>query len=277
MLAERDAVYDNVLHDRRPAVAHGWLYSLYTTIEEHDRPGWRGVGCAEGTEMLAKTTEKRRFSRFRRVVLRLAFIGAVLLATRSSVIRPYRVDGPSAAPTVLVGDLVWVNLVAYGLRTPFTNLRILNRGAPQRGDLAFCHLPGRDGIYIKRVIGVDGDVIELHGNELTINGKCLSYEPLDPALFSDVPTINTLGDRFAIERVDDASYVIAYEAAGSRVSDFGPVQVPPDHCFVLGDNRDNSYDSRAGSCGFLPRSALLGRLIGAGRSIPVRLDVTAAE
>lgn len=208
---------------------------------------------------------RRRVGWIKRTSLSVVTVLVVLLAARSSLARAYRVEGASDAPTLCIGDRVWINLAAYDLRLPFTHWKLLNRGDPESGEMVLCHVPGKSGMTIKRVIAVGGDTVVMRDNRLFINGQGATYEPLDSRSFHDIPAVNKLGDRFDIERIGGINHMISYEAAGSSVSDSGPVTVPKDHYFVLGDNRDNSYDSRTAACGLVPRRAIMGRMIGSGR------------
>jgi signal peptidase I len=197
-----------------------------------------------------------------------AAVCLALLAARSSVARAYRVGGGCDAPTLLVNDLVWVNLAAYDFRVPFTSKTLSRRADPKSGDIVLCKLPGRAAPMIKRVVAVGEDTVELRNNRLLINGQTAAYEDLDAKNFAHIAPINHMGDSFAIEQLGGTTHMIAYSSSGSPVATFGPATVPPEHYFLLGDNRDNSYDSRCASCGSVPRSAILGRLIGEGHSWP---------
>ena len=209
---------------------------------------------------------KRRSRRIVRAAVAGAVLAIVLLAVRSSLVAAYRVAGASDAPTLLLGDLVLINKAAYDLRVPFTGWTLLRRGDPQRGDLVLCRVRGKEGLLVKRVVGVIGDVIELRANRLSINGKQASYDDLDSAEFARTAAQHGTGSRFAVERIAGASRLISYNSPGTALSNFGPFAVPDGQYFLLGDNRDNSYDSRDAKCGCVPREAILGRMIGDGRT-----------
>jgi signal peptidase I len=210
----------------------------------------------------------RRFKWTKRIALAAALLVLGVFAVRSSLARPYVVGGASDAPTLLIGDRVWINLAAYDLRVPFAGWRVASPSEPQRGDLVLCHVPGRSLPFVKRIVACGGDTIALRDNRLMINDEAAAYEPLDSARFRPMSATNRMGDRFAFERLGGRAHMISYNERGSKFSDFGPLTVPRGSYFILGDNRDNSYDSRAPGCGCLSRSAIVGRMIGAGRPCP---------
>jgi len=153
----------------------------------------------------------------------------------------------SMKPTILEGDRILVNKLAYDFKIPLTHISIYKIADPQRGDIVIFDSNLADNRLVKRVIGLPGDTVEMRDNRLTINGIDAQY--------------------FAVEYADDA--ILAIESylgmshrielahtGGSRFSTFGPVKVPKDRYLVLGDNRDNSADSRV--YGFIPRDEIVG-------------------
>lgn len=165
----------------------------------------------------------------------IPLIWAVVLAAvlRAGVAQSYHIPSGSMEPTLLVGDRVLVNRLAFDAKVPFSNLLVLPLSEPQRGDVVvFAPPSGRGDDLIKRVIGLPGEIVELRARQVFINGLALS----DPW----------------------GRYTTRPAPAG----DFGPVKVPPGHYFMLGDNRDNSYDSRLwnqGRGGFVPRRDIRGK------------------
>ena len=162
----------------------------------------------------------------------------------------------SMRPTLLEGDVVLVNRVAYELKVPLTDISMLRLGDPRRGDVVTFTSP-RDGVrLIKRLVAVPGDVVEMRNERLYINGQAAHYDEVTevaealagggetPALHSQE---SIAGSRRAVQFLP--------EVAARR--DFGPLVVPADHYFMLGDNRDDSNDSRY--IGFVPRRLLIGR------------------
>jgi signal peptidase I len=178
----------------------------------------------------------------------LAVVALVLGSFRSAVADWNDVPTGSMRPTVLEGERVFVNRVAYDLKVPFTTLRLARWSDPSRGDIVVLYSP-HDGVrLLKRVVGVPGDRIELKDNRLIVNGTT--------ALYDDTAT----RDRDATvlrETVDRRAHLVAVSEGQTSSSTFGPVMVPTGQYVVMGDNRDNSFDSRF--FGFVPRSEILGR------------------
>jgi signal peptidase I len=180
----------------------------------------------------------------------------------------YRMGGGSAAPTLLMGDAVWINLAAYDLRLPFIGSVVLDWGKPQPGDLVLFELPGQRHQLIKRVLAVGGDTVQLRSDRLIVNDREANYRELAPDVLGTGIDGNRALDHCAIEELDGLRHMIFYPALSSSFSDFGPAVVPDGHFFLVGDNRSSSWDSRSPDFGFVPRSRILGRIIGAGRPIP---------
>jgi signal peptidase I len=196
-------------------------------------------------------------TRKKRWVWMIAFV-LVGLALLPSYVRAYRVGGPSDAPTYLLGELFFVNWAAYDIRLPYTDVSLIAHSDPERGDVVMYRVPGEEPWIFKRIVGCPGDVIEMRDNRLTINGAALEYERLDPAPYSQLAESNKLGSIIEIEAGNGPAHTISHDAAGGTYSSFGPVAVPEGHYFLIGDNRDNSRDSR--EYGPVPREYILGRL-----------------
>jgi signal peptidase I len=162
----------------------------------------------------------------------------------------------SMKPTIVEGDRILVNKLAYDLRIPFTHIAIHTFADPARGDIVVFDSKAADTRLVKRVIGVPGDSVAMRDNRVTINGVEARYSDIDQA--SD-----TL---FATESYFGLSHRIELARGGGRLSTFGPVTVPEGYYLVLGDNRDNSADSRV--YGFVPR----GEIVGNARTIVLSLD-----
>ncbi len=166
------------------------------------------------------------------------------------------IPSESMHPTLLDGDVVLVNRVAYDLKVPLTDIAVVRLGEPYRGDVVTFHSP-TDGVrLIKRLIAVPGDTVELREDRLYINGVAAGYdspvtyrEPHDYAA-SDVAIKSA-------ETIDGSRREIQFLPQVEARRDFGPVVVPVDSYFFLGDNRDDSGDSRY--IGFVPRRLLIGR------------------
>lgn len=170
----------------------------------------------------------------------------------------------SMKPTILEGDRILVNKMAYDLRLPFTHFSMLEVSEPQRGDIVVFDSRISGKRLVKRVIGVPGDTVELVDNVLHINGERLDYATLGrgkgSGLNSSVDSIDRREDLLGVE------HVIRLKKQGSRLSSFAPVKVPQNSFLAMGDNRDNSADSRV--IGFVPRNEIVGR----ARQVIVSLD-----
>jgi signal peptidase I len=164
-----------------------------------------------------------------------AIVIAILLALfiRTFVVEPFKIPSGSMIPTLLVGDHILVNKFIYGMRIPFTNKKVFAFNKPTRGDVVVFVYPLDTTLdFIKRVIGVEGDTIVMKGKELYINGELYS-------------------DPYA-HYIDDNPGNIEFPRG-----DFGPITVPKNSLFVLGDNRDTSRDSRF--WGYVPLESVIGK------------------
>lgn len=200
-----------------------------------------------------------RMLRFaRREVVPLLAVVLVLLSFRSAVADWYDVPTGSMRPTILEGDRILVNKMAYDLRVPFTNWCVATRGDPARGEVVIFPSP-RDGTrLVKRIIGLPGDVVELRNNMLFINGAAADYGPIDPGTLAEVPLAERAGRAFAAETIPGGPrHAVTAVSGVAAKRDFGPVTVPHGMYLVLGDNRDESADSRF--FGFVPRGSIVGR------------------
>jgi len=179
-----------------------------------------------------------------------------ILVLRSFIAEPFRIPSGSMIPTLEVGDFILVKKYSYGLHLPILNKKIIDTGAPERGDVVVFRYPLNPEIhYIKRLIGLPGDHIEWSkSKKLIINGKAVSY--------TSNGTYNTKssgGRMIVVDKLkeklpeDDAHDLILYK--GSTVA--GEWDVPGGHYFMMGDNRDGSSDSR--SWGFVPEENLVGK------------------
>ena len=171
-----------------------------------------------------------------------------VLIVRSFVFEPFRIPSGSMMPTLLKGDFIFVQKFAYGLRLPVTETKIIETGEPQRGDVVVFRLPTDPGInYIKRVIGLPGDTVEYAEHRLRINGKIVPLE--DSGYPGQAQFTGVLGEREHDILIQNPRYTIAD----------GTYVVPDGHYFVMGDNRDNSKDSRF--IGSIPESHLVGEAV----------------
>lgn len=187
-------------------------------------------------------------------------------ALTPSYVRAYRVAGSSDAPSFLVGDRIIVNKAAYDLRLPYTNIRVLSHSHPQWGDVVLFRPPGQDSTVFKRVVGCPGNTVAMHDNHLEINGTLLQYERVTGSEHQTVAKENDFGAIIESETGMGRPHLMTHTPGASDFASFGPVQVPGGHYFLLGDNRDNSTDSRM--YGTVPRRAILGKVYRASDSAP---------
>ena len=187
---------------------------------------------------------------------------AVLLL-RSFVVEPFRIPSGSMMPTLLVGDFILVNKFSYGLRWPVLNSKFLALGEPQPGDVVVFRYPLDESVdYIKRVIGVPGDLVDYQDKHLMINGQRIETMPL--GIYQGEGAGKRLtGASLALENLEGVKHEILFNprvpdlAPGCRVLAQGPIRIPEGHYFVMGDNRDNSNDGRC--WGLVPEANLVGR------------------
>lgn len=185
------------------------------------------------------------------------FIAFVVVPIKSSLADWNWVPTGSMNPTILDGDLIYVNKVAYDLRIPLTLHRLAHWSEPQRGDIVVCLSP-EDGIrLVKRVVGTPGDTVEMRRDVLFLNGQPLAYDETDRHYAEEIPQKHAAGSQFAIEELDQTAHAVMTVPGVRAMRDFGPIVVPEGQYFVLGDNRDLSKDSRY--FGFVPRESILGR------------------
>ncbi len=179
----------------------------------------------------------------------------LVLLIRSFLFEPFRIPSESMMPTLLTGDFIFVNKFAYGLRLPVLNTKILQIGEPQHGDVVVFRLPSDPKVdYIKRIVGLPGDVVvyEDATKRLTINGESIPMERVGPSA-------DEKGMDIGREELGEHDHQLLLSRGPASRS--GKYVVPPGHYFVMGDNRDNSRDSRFEGVEYVPEGNLVGRAV----------------
>jgi signal peptidase I len=194
----------------------------------------------------------------------------IVFLLRSFLVEPFKIPSSSMVPTLLVGDFILVNKYTYGIRLPVLNKKLIAIGAPERGDVMVFRFPQDPSLdYIKRVVALPGDRVEYRNKRLVINGTPVPVRQVDDYLSRERMQFS----RRFVERLDGAEHEIlleddmagayapapAFPFAGNCNYNMSGLActVPPGHYFVMGDNRDNSSDSRV--WGFVPDENIVGR------------------
>jgi signal peptidase I len=180
----------------------------------------------------------------------------VIAPLKSAVVDWNWVPTGSMKPTIMVGDLVLVNKLAYDLKVPFTTRHVASWSEPARGDIVVFFSPADGSRLVKRVVGLPGDSIELRREALYINGVRQGYSLDDP-----LPYRREVAEDphpvVATEHLGDRDHLVALLPSRPALRSFGPVSVPAGSYFMMGDSRDNSFDSRF--FGAVPRASIVGR------------------
>ena len=191
-----------------------------------------GYGTPAVEEELLPIKGTKRKSSLREYIEAILVAALVALFIRTFVVQAFKIPSGSMIPTLLVGDYILVNKFVYGVRLPLIDKTLFGERIPKKGEIIVFEYPhdtSKD--YIKRVVGLPGDKIQIFNKQLLINGRVAE----DPHAFHSEPEV----------------------FSESILDNFGPVTVPPDHLFVMGDNRDASSDSRV--WGFVPLSLVKGK------------------
>lgn len=180
----------------------------------------------------------------------LVLVAAVIFPFRSVIADWNVVPSGSMRPTIVEGDRIFVDKLAYDLKLPFTTQRLAQWADPQRGDIVVFYAPDSGERLVKRVIGIPGDVVELRAERLYVNGQTARYRP------ATAPTQGA-GEIIATEELDGYRHPVTFIDGVPALRSYGPLRVPNGNYFMMGDSRDNSRDSRY--FGFVPRTAIVGR------------------
>lgn len=200
------------------------------------------------------SAEKR--AAFLKDLRQLALMAAVILTCRSVVADWYVVPTGSMKPTIVEGDRVFVWKSAYQVRIPFSRIRLFPTGAPRRGDIVVIRNPDGGSVpFVKRLVGLPGDTIELKNETLFVNGKPQTIQFLPEQRTDDGESV-LLGTEYLTGRPHPVRILPDRPA----IRNFGPIVVPEDEVFLMGDNRDESRDARF--FGTRPVADLLGKAVG---------------
>ena len=185
-----------------------------------------------------------------------SFFPVILLVffIRSFIAEPFKIPSGSMMPTLLAGDFILVSKFSYGIRVPILNYTMIEVDKPKRGDVFVFHYPPKPSIdYIKRVVGLPGDIIEYKGKTLYINDKKIEQTFVDkyPYMMNEIHHIEAKEFKEALDNVNHS--ILIHDLPGENFK----FEVPQGHYLAFGDNRDNSADSRV--WGFVPEHNLVGR------------------
>jgi signal peptidase I len=186
-----------------------------------------------------------------------ALVIAIAAPFKSAVADWNWVPTGSMKPSILEGELVYVNKLAYDLKVPFTTVHLSTWANPVRGDVVVFYSPVDGTRLVKRVVGVPGDTVQLKNDVLYLNGIPQQYSSTDPApfrhdIFEDANPV------VAVEHLDECDHYVLGLPGRLAMRNFGQIVVPPNEYFMMGDSRDNSADSRY--IGPVARDKIVGRV-----------------
>lgn len=242
---ERTEILANTARGDDPAAIEHASQKLLSLLDKH-LGGYRRPAWAESLESIG-----------------VAVLVALFL--RAFVVEAFKIPSGSMIPTLAIGDQIFVNKYLYGIRVPFTSVRLVDFSVPERGEVVVFIFPGESREdYIKRVVGLPGDEIRIRRGVLYINDQPVERKRIGVANYWDRDAASGRWHTFEAtafeETLDDHTYTTLRDGRlSSFAADYGPIIVPDGHVFVMGDNRDHSHDSRA--WGAVPLENVLGRAL----------------
>jgi signal peptidase I len=252
---------------RIPESVSATLGAAVTEVEEARKAGDLERLRQANSDLDGKMDEHVAFARksaTRQYAESIGLALGVALLLRAFVVEAFQIPTGSMIPTLEVGDHIFVSKFAYAVGIPFTNVKIAELGKPKRGDIiVFKYPPDQSMDFIKRVVGLPGETIELRHNELFIDGRPMPRE------FQSQPCTSKDGDAEVdemirpcevwMEHLDGKTHLTHQFTNRTDASDFSPRKIPEGHYFAMGDNRDNSRDSRV--WGYVPYELIKGRAL----------------
>ncbi len=189
----------------------------------------------------------------------LSLVVALLIASsfKSAIADWNDIPSGSMKPTILIGDRVFVNKLAYDIKVPYTTLHLARWSDPKRGDIVVFYSPKGGQRLIKRVVGLPGDTIAMRQNRLFINGQFVKYKPLPQKILDQIELDQQSNHVFFNENLPGKQHAVMFSPSRPSLNTFEPVIIPQGQYFTMGDNRDNSADSRF--FGFVDRKRIVGR------------------
>jgi signal peptidase I len=204
---------------------------------------------------MRRSLRLRKF--LREQIVPLAVIILLLCSFKSAIADWNIVPTGSMNPSIVEGDRILVNKLAYGLKVPFTTWHLAHWSAPARGDVITFRSPKDGTVLVKRVVALPGDRVAMRDEQLIVNGTAATNGPLATSAAADLSPLLRGKSVFASETLSGQTHAVMSTPALPAMRNFGPLVVPQGEYFVLGDNRDNSADSRY--IGSVPRDNILGR------------------
>lgn len=221
------------------------------------------VSEQSGTEDVVLSKSAKFKKEFKSIVL----IVITVLAFRSTFFEPFKIPSGSMIPTLLIGDFILVNKFTYGFKVPFSDwftdpVYLTGPSKPQRGEVVVFKYPNDHSLnYIKRVVGLPGDTVQMINRVVYINDEPIKAEPVDGKVYMD-----DMDEKYKVYNLEflktmtgNQEHITQIDADNYYNTDFSKLEVPAGHYFVMGDNRDFSADSR--SWGFVPFENVKGKAI----------------